>query len=58
MNVFSYISTYVHGGTTRFIIANMIEHLMKSVSVVVMTPKVKVYGSKVKYSTWSYGDEI
>ena len=27
-------------------------------SMVVMTPKVKVYGSKVKFSTWSYGDEI
>ena len=52
----SYISA--SGGTTRLIIANLIEHSMDSTSMVVMTPKVKVYGSKVKFSTWSNGNEI
>ena len=56
MGKFSYFSA--SGGTTRLIIANLIEHSMDSTSMVVMTPKVKVYRSKVKFSTWSYGDEI
>ena len=63
MDKISYISA--SGGTTRLIIANLIEHLMDSTSMVVMTPKVKVYGSKVKvyeskvkFSTWSNGNEI
>ena len=47
MDVFSYISAYV--GTTRFIIANVIENLTKSASVVVITPNIKVYRSKVKF---------
>ena len=44
--------------TTRPIIANLIKHSMDSRSMVVMTPKVKVYGSKVKFLTCSYGAEI
>ena len=46
------------GGNTRPIIANLIEHSMDSTPMVVMTLKVKVYGSKVKFSTCSYGAEI
>ena len=56
MDKISYISA--SGGTTRLIIANVIEHSMDSTSMVVVTPKVKVYGSKVKFSTWYNGNEI
>ena len=56
MDIFSYFSA--SGGTTRLIITNLIEHSMDSTSMVVMTSKVNVYRSKVKFSTWSYGDEI
>ena len=56
MDKFSYVSA--SGGSTKFIIANLIEHLIKSASVVFMIPKVNIYRSKVKFSTWSYVDEI
>ena len=56
MDKISYISA--SGGTIKPIIANLIEHSMDSTSMVVMTPKVKVYGSKVEFSTYSYGAQI
>ena len=40
------------------ITADLIEHSMDSTSVVVKIPKVKVYWSKVKFSTCSYGAQI
>ena len=56
MDKFRYFSA--SGGTTRLIVVVMIEHSMDSGSMVVMTQKVKVYGSKVTFSTCFYGYEI
>ena len=56
MSIFSYI--WASGGTSRTIIVYPIEHSVDGTSAVNLTPKVKVYGSKVKFSTRSYGDEI
>ena len=56
MSIFSYI--WASGGTSRTIIGYLIEHSMDSRFKVNFTPKVKVYGSKVKFSTRSYGYEI
>ena len=55
VRIFSYIKA--SGGTNRAIIAHPIEHYMDSRFMVNLTPKVKVYGSKVKFSTRLYGDE-
>ena len=41
--------------TIKPIIATLVEHLMDSTSMVVMTPKVNVYGSKVKFSNAPMG---
>ena len=48
------ISRYISasGGTTRCIIVNLIEHLMKSASVVVMTQRSKFIGQR---SNFQYG---
>ena len=47
MDKISYISA--SEGTTRLIIANLIEHSMDSTSMVVMTPKVKVMGQRSNF---------
>ena len=47
MDKFSYISA--SGGTTRLIVADLVEHVMKSASVVVMTPKVKFIGQRSNF---------